>query len=117
VASLSVVGDVADHLPGGSVFLSLGEASEFFEDGSLGYSATSDPRRFHGLELRCHRWQVDPLAVAAVRSSYFDDRAVFPAGSIEFDCALLMRDIDHEWHGQPDLCCTAEAAPTGVPRP
>jgi hypothetical protein len=108
VTSLSVVGDVVDRLPDGSVFGSVAEASEFFRAGSLGYSATPDPRRFQGLELRCHRWQVEPLAVSAVRSSYFDDRAVFPAGSIEFDCALLMRGIEHEWHGKPDLCSAAQ---------
>lgn len=105
VTSLSVVGDVTDQLPGSSAFGSLPEASAFFRAGSLGYSATPDPRRFQGLELRCHRWQVEPLAVAAVRSSYFDDRSVFPAGSIQFDCALLMRGIEHEWHGKSDLCC------------
>ena len=41
--------------------------------------------------------------MSAVQSSYFDDRAVFPAGSIEFDCALLMRGIEHEWHSEADL--------------
>ena len=111
VTSLSVVGDISDGLPPGSLFGSLGEASAFFEAGSLGYSATPDPRRFQGLELRCYRWQVEPLAVTAVRSSYFDDRSVFPAASIEFDCALLMRGIEHEWHGKSDLCCASQAAP------
>ena len=110
VTSLSVVGDVTDRLPASSVFGSLAEASAFFQAGSLGYSATPDPRRFQGLELRCHRWQVEALAVSAVRSSYFDDRSVFPAGSIEFDCALLMRGIEHEWHGKSDLCCPAPVA-------
>jgi hypothetical protein len=108
VTSLSVTGDVAPELPAGSVFGSLAEASAFFQGGSLGYSATPDPRRFQGLELRCHRWQVEPLAVSAVRSSYFDDRSVFPVGSITFDCALLMRGIEHEWHGKSDLCCSAQ---------
>jgi hypothetical protein len=105
VTNVSVAGDLAAELPAGSVFGSLAEASAFFQGGSLGYSATPDPGRFQGLELRCHRWQVAPLAVSAVRSSYFDDRTVFPAGSVEFDCALLMRGIEHEWHGQADLCC------------
>jgi hypothetical protein len=103
VTSLSVVGDVATELPSTSVFNSLEEVSGFFQAGSLGYSATRDPRRFQGLELRCHRWQVEPLAVSAVKSSYFDDQTVFPPGSIEFDCALLMR-------GQKDLCCVSETA-------
>lgn len=107
VTSLAVVGDVAADLPATSVFGSLAEASTFFRAGSLGYSATRDPRRFQGLELRCHDWRVEPLAVSSVRSSFFDDRALFPAGSIEFDCALLMRGIEHEWHGKSDLCCAA----------
>ena len=115
VTSLSVVGDVTDRLPTSSVFDSLAEASAFFQAGSLGYSATPDPRKFQGLELRCHRWQVEPLSVSSVRSSFFDDRSVFPAGSIEFDCALLMRGIEHEWHGRSDLCCRAPVAAQGEP--
>jgi len=105
VTSLSVVGDVANRLPSGSAFGSVAEASAFFQAGALGYSATPDPRRFQGLELRCDRWQVEPLAVSAVKSSYFEDHTLFPVGSIEFDCALLMRGIEHEWHGKSDLCC------------
>ena len=34
----------------------------------------------------------------------FEDQAMFPPGSVEFDCALLMRGIDHEWHGRNRLC-------------
>ena len=114
VTSLSVVGDIAPELPAGSAFGTLAEASAFFQAGSLGYSATPDPRRFQGLELRCHHWQVDPLAVSAVQSSYFDDRTVFPTGSIEFDCALLMRGIEHEWHGKSDLCLGAKTPPQAL---
>lgn len=105
VTNLSVVGEVTDRLPAGSVFGSLAEASAFFRAGALGYSATRDRGRFQGLELRCRRWEVESLDVSAVRSSYFDDPAVFPAGSAAFDCALLMRGIEHEWHGRPDFCC------------
>ena len=61
--------------------------------------------RFQGMRLRCHTWQVEPLQVEEVRSSFFEDEALFPKGSIQFDCALLMRGIEHEWHGQADLCC------------
>ena len=66
--------------------------------------AERDPQAYWPMD----RWEVEPLAVTSVRSSFFDDRSVFPAGSIEFDCALLMRGIDHEWRGHPDLCCAAE---------
>jgi len=105
LTSLAVVGEVTQSLPKTSVFESLDEASAFFQAGSLGYSATPDPKRFEGLELHCDRWKVEPLAVESVRSSFFDDRSLFPEGSIEFDCALLMRGIDHEWHGKADMCC------------
>ncbi len=107
VTSMAVVAVRAAALPASSVFASLEEASAFFQAGSLGWSATADPAKHQGLELRCQRWAMEPLAVESVRSSYFEDEAVFPKGSIEFDCALLMRGIEHEWHGQADLCCAA----------
>jgi hypothetical protein len=100
---VSVTAKITDELPPDSVFASVEEASSFFEGGALGYSATQDPARYDGLELRCKSWAVQPLAVEAVRSSYFDDRTKFPEGSAKFDCALLMRGIDHEWHTREDL--------------
>jgi hypothetical protein len=105
MTSMSVDGRRANELPVSSVFRSLEEASAFFEAGSLGYSATPNPTRFQGLELRCLRWHTEPLEIHAVQSSFFDDASVFPKGSIEFDCALLMRGIEHQWHGKSDLCC------------
>ena len=100
---VSVTGRTADTLPASSVFGSVDEASSFFEQGALGYSATKDPARFDGLELRCKAWKVEPLAVEAVQSSYFDDRIKFPEGSTQFDCALLMRTVEHEWHAREDV--------------
>lgn len=102
-------GTVTDHLPDSSVFPSVADASEFFETGSLGYSATQENGRYDGLELRCKNWHVEPLDIDHVESSYFMDESRFPRGSVEFDCALLMRGIDHEWHGRNDLCCPAPA--------
>jgi hypothetical protein len=104
---LAVVADVAPTLPSSSIFTSLAEASAFFQGGALGYSATPDPTTFHGMELHCRRWHVEPLTVREVRSSYFDDETIFPKGSIAFDNALLMRGIEHEWRGRADLCCPA----------
>jgi hypothetical protein len=110
LTKMSVRGHRTDRLPASSVMRSLEEASAFFQAGSLGYSATRDPSRFQGLELRCFNWQAEPLEVEQVRSSFFEDESLFPRGSIEFDCALLMRGIEHEWHGREDLCC----APGGL---
>jgi hypothetical protein len=38
-----------------------------------------------------------PLAMDKVFSSFFADESTFPAGTIVFDCALIMRNIAHEW--------------------
>lgn len=103
--TVDVSGTVADTFPNGSVFESLIKASDFFAQGSLGYSDTTTLGRFDGLELKCDTWQVEPLDVDSIQSSFFEDSTRFPAGSVEFDCALLMRDIVHEWRGHPDLCC------------
>lgn len=104
-----VAGRVAPDVPAGSVFGSLSAASAFFEAGSLGYSATATPGQFDGLELRCRNWSVRPLEVERVESSFFDEPEQFPPGSAEFDCALLMRGIEHEWHGREPLCCSGTA--------
>jgi hypothetical protein len=60
----------------------------------VGFS-TSDGDRLDGLALRTHEWKVEPLAVDRVYSSFFES---LPA---TFDCALLMRDIAHEWEPVP----------------
>lgn len=104
-ARVVVDGQTTDQLPQDSIFQSVEECSQFFEDGSLGYSPTGTKATFDGLELRTKNWEVRPLAVTDVQSSFFDDPQVFPKGSVTFDNALLMRGIDHEWHGRGPLCC------------
>jgi uncharacterized protein DUF2071 len=98
-----VVGAAASELPVTSSFSSVKEASAFFEPGSLGYSATASGRRLDGLVLKTHDWHVEPLAVREVYSSFFADPTHFPGGSVEFDCALIMRDTEHEWHAASEL--------------
>lgn len=93
------------ELPDDSVFSSLQEASAFFEQGALGYSPNGKRGRFDGLELHTKSWQVQPLKVSHVESSFFDDPHTFPVGTAELDCALLMRGIDHAWHSRESICC------------
>lgn len=101
--SVHVRGRRSSDLPRTSTFSSLQAASDFFERGAHGYSDKARGDRLDGVRLVTRRWQVDPFAVEHVQSSFFSDPALFPAGSVEFDCALLMRDIDHEWQGAPEL--------------
>ena len=102
-AQVDVIGHVARDLPADSIFRTVSEASSFFEPGSLGYSVTADAGRLDGIVLKTHSWTVTPLAIEEARSSYFSDETLFPAGSVAFDCALLMRNIAHEWHAAEDM--------------
>ena len=96
--SLHVSGrDAGERMPKDSRFRSLAESSAFFEGGCLGYSATCEGSRLDGLVLRTKVWSVKSFEVSEVKSSYFDDLQRFPAGSVEFDHALVMRDIEHRW--------------------
>jgi hypothetical protein len=91
----------ARALPATSVFASVAEASLFFEGGSSGYSVTGDSMRLDGLRLVTKGWCVEPLEVEAVSSSWIS--SAFPAGSVAFDHALVLRDLEHEWEALPDL--------------
>jgi hypothetical protein len=101
--AVRVAGTFGGALPKGSCFPDIEAASRFFEPGALGYSVTKDPKRLDGIELRTKSWKIEALQVSEVHSSYFADETKFPKGSAVFDCALLMRDIAHEWHGSEDL--------------
>jgi uncharacterized protein DUF2071 len=86
-----------DEFAKGSVFGSLQAASRFFAVGSLGFSPDAGGKCLDGLELVAERWEVRPLAVDRVTSRFFGDRELFKPGSIEFDCALIMRGIPCLW--------------------
>ena len=101
--AVSLEGTIANTLPSSSIFSSLAEASSFFEGGSLGYSVTHDPNRLDGLNLKTEQWHVEPLDIKRIHSSYYSDRNKFPEGSIQFDHALIMRNVAHEWHSADDL--------------
>jgi len=94
---VDVAGRTATALPDRSIFGTVAAASAFFEPGSVGYSATASGDRLDGVVLTTQTWSVAPLTMDRVFSSYFADESKFPAGTIAFDCALIMRNIAHEW--------------------
>ncbi|MEW6306671.1 MAG: DUF2071 domain-containing protein [Verrucomicrobiota bacterium] len=113
ITRLRVAARIAGELSEHSVFASLEEASAFFQDGALGWSPSVRENEFDGLELRTFEWHMQPLAVERIESSYFADARRFPNGSVEFDSALLMRGLEHEWiargkmrAGESALCAT-----------
>ncbi|HVJ69783.1 MAG TPA: DUF2071 domain-containing protein [Caulifigura sp.] len=95
---IHISGAQTETWPDDSCFSSINESSSFFEAGRLGFSATKDCCRLDGLELSTTTWRVEPFRVEAVQSSWFDDHSIFPLGSAEFDHALVMRNVAHEWH-------------------
>ncbi len=108
---VDVAFEEADHFTPGSAFASLEESSRFLESGCLGYSSRDDSCTLDGLSLKVPDWKVSPLNAIYVRSAYFDDRSIFPPGSITFDHALLMRDTAHEWHSEPQLDSAEKSEP------
>ncbi|NOT48922.1 MAG: hypothetical protein HOP17_14380 [Acidobacteria bacterium] len=98
---VEVSGRFADELPKDSMFEKLEDSSEFFRGGALGYSATRDQKHLDGITLETMEWKVRPLDVETVSSTFYDDRSIFPEGTIEFDHALIMKDVEHEWHSAP----------------
>ena len=101
IVSIKLAGEISETLPQNSFFASLEESSKFFEKGSLGYSVTKGNKTLDGITLEIKNWQVKPLALDFVESSFYDDVRVFPKGTIEFDHALIMQNIEHEWHSAP----------------
>jgi hypothetical protein len=98
--------------PGGKwqseLFDSPHAASDFYRHGARGYSPALAPNKCEALELVSERWHATPLAVNAIRSSFFADESVFPPGSAEFDCALEMRNIPHRWEPLAPLGTTEQ---------
>jgi hypothetical protein len=92
---ISITAKTTDEFNPKSIFGTLDKASAFFEKGELGYSPNKE--KFEGLKLKAYSWKVQPLDVINVESSFFSNKEIFPDGTVEFDNALLMRNIEHEW--------------------
>jgi Uncharacterized conserved protein (COG2071) len=102
---------VADSLVGSSLFPDLEEASAFFRQGSIGYSATRNETKFDGLELVTDAWSIEPAIASHVRSSFFEDPVSFPTGAAVLDSALVMRRVPVHWIAHPQLDASADEAP------
>ncbi|PZR09692.1 MAG: hypothetical protein DI539_21800 [Flavobacterium psychrophilum] len=98
--SISIDAKETDSFDTKSIFETIENVSDFFEKGAVGYSPSR--HKFEGLKLETYKWQVRPLVVQNVYSSFFGDEQVFPKGSVQFDNALLMTQVEHEWKSVKD---------------
>ena len=93
--SISIEAERTKQFSPNSIFKNIENASSFFEKGALGYSPNGN--KFEGLLLKTFEWIVEPLEVKSVYSSFFENSDYFPKGAVQFDNALLMTKIEHEW--------------------
>ena len=54
------------------------------------------------MRLKAYKWEVKPLDVLKVKASFFENEELFPKGSVSFDNALLMTNIEHEWRSEKE---------------
>ena len=78
--SLEILAKETNAWSNQSVFADQDSASDFLKQGSIGYSLNKIGDSFEGLELRTKKWEVSPLTVIKVRSSFFENALIFPRG-------------------------------------
>ncbi|MBI3406264.1 MAG: DUF2071 domain-containing protein [Acidobacteria bacterium] len=97
-ADVSLLARFNDDGWSSSIFPDFSAAKEFFRRGECAFSCTGHASILEGVRLHASRWEMSPLEAVAVRAHFFEQPEYFPRGSVEFDSALLMRGIPHEWH-------------------
>lgn len=106
---INVDAHVARRPMAGSVFTTTDAASAFFRAAPVGYAATPCDGVFDGVELGTDGWNLQPMHLDDVASSFFDDGTRFPAGSATPDSAFLMARIATRWRMQPRLVAAPKA--------
>lgn len=101
--AIRFTGRIAGAHSSASIFPTLNEASNFFSLGATGYSLSRDGQNFEGMELHSLNWEISPMEVDEAYSGWFADQSKLPPGSVHLDCALLMRNIPHEWRSRPPI--------------
>ncbi len=96
-SNLHVKATRCDPFPADSMFTSLEDASGWFQCCNYGISPSADGKKFISTELKTRTWSVSPLMVDILESAYFENESLFPTATVQFDNALLMENIEHEW--------------------
>lgn len=73
-----------------TLFASVGQASDFYRSGRVGWSRRHDGNHVEPVELATDAWRVEGARANRLRSSFFD---ALPAGSATFDSVVVMRDL------------------------
>jgi hypothetical protein len=81
-----------------ALFETLDGASQLLKQGDCGFSCTRSATRLEGMRLAAQDWKVSPLQVENYKSVFFDKLAAKLGCGFEFDHAIAMHGIRHEWH-------------------
>lgn len=94
-SQLSFSGVTGCGHPMESIFSSIGEALRFLEQCSIRRAIESRSSGSNGISHRVSWKQLVPLRTQGLETSFFYDESRFPAGSIEFDSAFILRSREH----------------------
>ena len=111
--SVAFDGEETPTLPPSSIFTGADSASAFLRCDRTAYSPNRRHATFDGLRMDSAHWQGTPMRCSYLQSSVFENRALFPKGSISFDHALVVRGVDARWVSLPRL--SASPLPRRIP--
>ena len=106
---IAVAAHRAPAIMADSVFGNMEEASGFYRCAPLSYAATRQDGVFDGVELSTDGWDIAPLALDEVRSTFFDSLA----GAAVPDSAFLMTGLETSWRALPAVRAPLERHPVG----
>jgi hypothetical protein len=75
------------------LFPTVEEASAFYQNAPVAFSPDGKGKP-EGLKLSTDAWKVEPGHMVAMESSFYEG---LPAGSVEFDHVLVMRNVPITW--------------------
>lgn len=101
---MSICAEVAPELQDGSIFHTTEDVSDFFKTGNIGWSSREESSQFDAIELETTEWRMEPLKVRESFSASFSDTSRFPQDSVQFDSAMIMRNLQHSWVSRDNLC-------------
>ncbi|WP_078555884.1 DUF2071 domain-containing protein [Bacillus alkalicellulosilyticus] len=94
---ISLKGKDCENLPDTSVFTSFDDISTFFKNGADGYSPDRRKSCVQGMCLQTENWNMTPFLVEDLSLTYFQNKFGIPVDHMQFDSAVIMKNIDHKW--------------------
>jgi len=108
---LSIEAEICKEISPTSIFKSTDDISTFFKSGNMGWSpntSTTSSKTYDAIELITEKWNMTPMCASKTYSGFFSNTETFPEGAVEFDSAMIMKNIPHSWVAKDEstlTCC------------